>query len=69
MLECVNSNRNLYGELHKVHIDYSVAPALQFNPVLPGMKFSTEKRPVQTSSVSGIKRPGAPALLLFDFKI
>lgn len=57
MLKWVNSNHDLYGELHKLHIDISVPPALQFNPVLPGMKFSTEKLPVQTSSVSGIKRP------------
>lgn len=57
MLEWVNDNSDLYAQLHELAIDISVPPALQFNPVLPGMKFNTENLPIQISSVSGIKRP------------
>lgn len=36
-----------YTKLRAVSIPNSVPPALQFNPVLPGMSFATEQRPIQ----------------------
>jgi Asp-tRNA(Asn)/Glu-tRNA(Gln) amidotransferase A subunit family amidase len=57
MLEWVNDNRNLYSELRQVHLDVSVAPALHFNPILPGMKFQKEQLPVQYSDATNLKRP------------
>src|SRR5205814_6055011 len=39
------------------HIPNDVAPALDFNPVLPGMKFETQKR---APRISRIAAPGVP---------
>jgi len=57
MLEWVNDNRSLYSELRQVHLDVSVAPALHFNPILPGMKFNKEQLPVKYSDAANLKRP------------
>jgi hypothetical protein len=57
MLEWVNDNHSLYTELSQVHLDVNVAPALHFNPILPGMKFNREQLPVQYSDAANLKRP------------
>jgi Asp-tRNA(Asn)/Glu-tRNA(Gln) amidotransferase A subunit family amidase len=57
MLEWVNDNRSLYTELRQVHLDISVIPALHFNPILPGMKFTKEQLPLQFSNLGNLKRP------------
>lgn len=57
MLEGVNENLEKYEELHKITFDNAVAPALSFNPILPGVTFSQEKKPGKPSKVSGIEAP------------
>jgi hypothetical protein len=47
MLESLNDQAKGYEEIYKLHIPNSVGPALVFDPVLPGMKFETEKKPMR----------------------
>src|SRR5437868_10748608 len=49
MLEGLNDELKNYKSLHDLKIPNSVPPALTFNPVLPGMKFETAKRPMRMS--------------------
>jgi len=57
MLEDVQDRLKSYDELHALNIPNSVAPALDFNPVLPGMKFETTRRPVRMSRTAEIAAP------------
>lgn len=57
MVEGVNEALEDYEKLHAVAIDNSVPPALKFDPVLPGMKFETERRPIRISSGEEVERP------------
>ena len=50
MLDALNQQAKGYEDIYKLHIPNSVAPALLFDPVLPGMKFETERKPSQLSS-------------------
>ena len=52
MLEALNDELKNYKAIHDLKIPNSVAPALIFNPVLPGMKFEMAKRPMRMSRVS-----------------
>ena len=54
MLEELNDRAKGYEEIHNLHLANSVEPALVFDPVLPGMKFETVRKPMRsdTSSVS-----------------
>ncbi|SDB58389.1 Asp-tRNAAsn/Glu-tRNAGln amidotransferase A subunit [Flavobacteriaceae bacterium MAR_2010_188] len=65
MLEWVNNNHALYEQLHEVDLGYDVAPALHFNPILPGMMFSQEQLPIQTSIIRGLTRPNTLEELAF----
>src|SRR6266481_5598298 len=49
MLESLNDQAKGYEEIYKLHIPNSVDPALIFDPVLPGMKFETERKPMRIS--------------------
>src|SRR5712671_3438633 len=49
MLESLNDHAKGYEEIYKLHIPNSVDPALVFDPVLPGMKFETERKPMKIS--------------------
>ncbi len=57
MLEGVDEYLGKYEELRKIRIDNSVPPALHFNPVLPGMTFDNEHKPMKMSKVGKQKRP------------
>jgi Asp-tRNA(Asn)/Glu-tRNA(Gln) amidotransferase A subunit family amidase len=57
MVEGVNSYLEAYEKLRTVTIENSVPPAIQFSPILPGMKFSKEKLPIRPSKVA---IPGIP---------
>jgi hypothetical protein len=57
LLEGLNDELRNYKALHDMNIPNSVAPALIFNPVLPGMRFETAKRPTR---MSGITSGGVP---------
>jgi Asp-tRNA(Asn)/Glu-tRNA(Gln) amidotransferase A subunit family amidase len=49
MFENLNDQAKGYEEIYKLHIPNSVEPALIFDPVLPGMKFETERKPLRMS--------------------
>jgi Asp-tRNA(Asn)/Glu-tRNA(Gln) amidotransferase A subunit family amidase len=49
MLEGLNNYRTAYEAIRKLNLANSVAPAILFDPVLPGMKFETLKRPLRMS--------------------
>jgi len=50
MLEDLNDHAKGYEEIYKLKIPNSVDPALVFDPVLPGMKFETERKPMRMSA-------------------
>ena len=57
MLAGVNENSAFYDEVRRVHLDVSVAPALRFSPILPGMKFDKRRLPFRASRVPPLARP------------
>src|SRR6267378_6074869 len=60
MLESLNDRAKGYEEIYKLHIPNSVDPALVFDPVLPGMKFETERKPMWMSTPNLPAPPSAP---------
>jgi len=52
MLESLNDQAKGYEEIYELHIPNSVEPALIFDPVLPGMKFETERKPMRISKAA-----------------
>ncbi len=60
MLESLNDHAKGYEEIHKLHIPNSVDPALIFDPVLPGMKFETERKPMKISKAGSPASTSAP---------
>ena len=54
MVKDLQQQREQLDQLHAVHLDNSVPPAVQFNPLLPGMKLDMQQRPI----VASIVRPG-----------
>ena len=60
MLENLNDQAKGYEEIYKLHIPNSVEPALIFDPVLPGTKFGTERKPMRISSVANAAPANAP---------
>lgn len=57
MLEGVNNYLEAYEKLRTVEIDNSVPPAIQFSPILPGMSFQKQQKPIV---ISKIKLPKVP---------
>lgn len=51
MLEGLDEYLEKYEELRKISIANSIPPALNFNPILPGMTFETESKPLKMSKV------------------
>src|SRR5437660_5297280 len=60
MLENLDQNKKNYEEIYKLHIANSVAPAYIFDPVLPGMKLDSVKRPLRMSGAPALNISGAP---------
>src|SRR6266481_7470117 len=60
MLENLNDQAKGYEEIYKLHIPNSVEPALIFDPVLPGMKLETERKPMRISKAPSAVAAGAP---------
>ena len=54
MLSDLNDQAKGYDEIYKLHIPNSVAPALLFDPVLPGMTFETERKPLRMSEAPSV---------------
>lgn len=59
MLADLNEHAKGYEEIYKLHIPNSVDPAVVFDPVLPGMKFETERKPMRMSMppIAGVSAP------------
>ncbi len=57
MLKDVADNLKAYQAIHKLEIPNSVAPALLFNPVLPGMRFESAKAPMRMSRMASPEAP------------
>ncbi|MGB8951989.1 MAG: amidase [Candidatus Aminicenantales bacterium] len=57
MLENLRRTLSSYDALRAVSLSNSIPPALEFNPVVPGMKFETEKKLFQLSSSPEVERP------------
>lgn len=51
MLEGLDEYLEKYEDLRKISIANSIPPALNFNPILPGMTFETESKPLKMSKV------------------
>lgn len=60
MLENLNDQAKGYEEIYKLHIPNSVEPALLFDPVLPGMKFETVRKPMRISNAPNLRASGVP---------
>src|SRR6266403_4757954 len=60
MLENLNAQAKGYEEIYKLHIPNSVEPALLFDPVLPGMKFETGRKPLRMSKAPSSVASAAP---------
>src|SRR5467141_4329600 len=60
MLDNLNEQAKGYEEIYRLHIPNSVEPALIFDPVLPGMKFETERKPMRISKAPSTVASGAP---------
>ena len=60
MLESLNNHAKGYEEIYKLHIPNSVDPALIFDPVLPGMRFETERKPIRMSKAANAATASAP---------
>jgi Asp-tRNA(Asn)/Glu-tRNA(Gln) amidotransferase A subunit family amidase len=54
MLEDLNSYTEGFEAIHALHIKNDVAPAVIFDPVLPGMKFETEQHPIKISAAPAL---------------
>ena len=63
MLDNLNQQAKSYEAIYALHIPNSVEPSLIFDPVLPGMKFETERRPARISKPSAIAAPSTPRKL------
>src|SRR5260221_3290967 len=60
MLESLNGFKESFDAIYGLHIKNEVAPAVLFDPVLPGMKFETEQRPLKISAAPAVNAGGAP---------
>ena len=60
MLSTLEDQAKGYDEIYQLHIPNSIAPALNFDPVLPSTKFETEKRPLRISAAPAIAAHGVP---------
>src|SRR6478736_2508083 len=54
MLEDLNSYTEGFDAIYALHIKNEVAPAVIFDPALPGMKFETERRPIKISAAPAV---------------
>jgi len=57
MLEGLNRNLLRYEAIHNLRLKNEVAPALVFDPVLPGMKFEGTRRPMRLSRATMLATP------------
>jgi Asp-tRNA(Asn)/Glu-tRNA(Gln) amidotransferase A subunit family amidase len=60
MLANLEAQREGYEEIYALHMPNSVPMALEFSPVLPGMKFETAKRAMRISDAPAVAAKGVP---------
>ncbi len=60
MLDDLNNAAKGYESIYALHMPNSVAPALLFDPVLPGMKFETQRKPLRISKAPAIASGRVP---------
>ena len=58
MLQGLNRSLRGYASLREVSIPNDVAPAIRFDPVLPGQSFPSESTVFEYTRPRGIERPG-----------
>jgi len=54
MLESLSEFSEGFDAIYDLHIPNQVAPALSFDPVLPGMKLESERRPMKISAAPNV---------------
>ncbi len=59
MARGLNQNLGAWEELRQVALDNAVVPAVQFDPVLPGVTFPTERRAPRWSAPGAVRRPAS----------
>jgi Asp-tRNA(Asn)/Glu-tRNA(Gln) amidotransferase A subunit family amidase len=57
MREALDEQLGNYLNIHKVHIDNSVPPAVLFNPIPVGFKFEKKQNPLKFADYSRVKMP------------
>jgi len=57
LLDDLNEQAKGYDEIYKLHIPNSVAPAMLFDPVLPGMTFETVRKQLRMSNAPTVAVP------------
>src|SRR5512146_1751154 len=57
MVRNLNNRRDAYEAIHDLHLANRVAPAVAFNPVLPGVKFDIGKRPLRLGRAPVVAAP------------
>src|SRR5262249_38237040 len=60
MLDNLNQAAKGFEDIYALHIPNSAAPALIFDPVLPGMKFETQRKPMRISKAPAIASSEGP---------
>ncbi len=54
MVDGLNSHLKRYEKLREVRLDNSVAPAIQFNPIVPGMSFEKKQHAASLTGLTGL---------------
>ena len=57
MVRGLNQNARAWADLHAIDLDNSVVPAVQFDPLLPGVTMPMDRRPAQFSESAQVTRP------------
>ncbi len=57
MRENLEGNAAAFKKLHRVPLPNDVPPAVQFSPILPGMRFEKERKPFPPLNNTAIERP------------
>ena len=60
MLESLNDTTKSYEAIYALHIKNDVPPAFIFDPVLPGMKFDTQRGPMKLSPSPAVQSSNVP---------
>ncbi len=57
MQDALNEQLGYYTNIHKIHLDNSIPPAILFNPIPAGFKFEQKQYQLKFSSYSNTKMP------------